>query len=465
MANRLDLATLAKAAGGRLVPGRGTTVRGVTSDSRQALKGRLFIALVGDRFDGHAYVKEAFAKGAAAALVSDPSLLLAHPGETFILVDDTLRGLQEMAAWRRRSIKGLTLVAVTGSNGKTTVKEMIGAILSTKGKTLVTQGNLNNHVGLPLTLMSLTGAEKYAVIEMGMNHAGEIARLAAIAKPDIALVTNVGAAHLGHFKNVAAIAEAKGELIAGLDPKATALLNGGDDGSRRLVARYANRPRTFTYGRNGDARWSLVDSWSTPGKPGRTMAIAEGAEEILLAVPLIGAHQADNATAAYAVGRLLGVAPSAIAKALATVKPAPMRMAAGKLPNGAVVINDAYNANPDSMKAALLAVADMSGEAPILLMGEMRELGSKSAAAHKEIGRLAARLGFRLLVGVGEATRPAVASAAKGKIEATVVKGHPQAATYLAKRIGPKDRLLVKGSRGAAMETALGLLVERMEER
>ncbi|MBF0171801.1 MAG: UDP-N-acetylmuramoyl-tripeptide--D-alanyl-D-alanine ligase, partial [Nitrospinae bacterium] len=304
MSEPLALAALAKACDGRLVPGRASAVRGIATDSREPMKGRLFVAIIGENFDGHRYVAEAFANGAAAALVSDPSLLLAHPTESFVLVDDTVRGLQEMARWRRGRVKGLTVVAVTGSNGKTTVKEMIGAILRAKGKTLVTRGNLNNHVGLPKTLMGLAGDERYAVIEMGMSHAGEIERLCQIARPDIGVITNVGAAHLGHFKNVAAVAAAKGEMIGGLGAKGIALLNAADKGSAPLVARHGARPRTFTFGRSPDARWSLVDSWPAPGKPGRQLAVMEGAKETVLTVPLLGAHQADNACAAFAVGRL-----------------------------------------------------------------------------------------------------------------------------------------------------------------
>jgi UDP-N-acetylmuramoyl-tripeptide--D-alanyl-D-alanine ligase len=464
-----DPEEIAEAVGGRYVPLNHRApkrLRGVVTDSRGSVRGRLFVALTGERFDGHRFVADAFADGAGCAMVSDPGLLLVMPCRPFILVEDTLAALQKMAAWHRGRMKKLKVVAVTGSNGKTTVKEMIAAAVAKTFPTLVTQGNLNNHIGLPLTLLGLTEKHRVAVVEMGMSHPGEIALLADIARPDVAVVTNVGAAHLGHFSSIKRIAQAKGELVAGLGEKGIALLNGGDANSASIIERWRGKRKIVTFGRAADADYPVVDSWREPEKPGRTVAVGDGNGETILTVGLLGAHQVDNAAAAYAAARLLGVPAAAAVKGIARVKAPAMRMELTRLPGGALFVNDAYNANPDSTMAALAAVAELSDEGrAVVCLGEMRELGTKSEKAHAAVGREAARLGYALVVGVGDAVAPALAEAKKRGVETFAAATHAEAARYLSTRLGSADRLLLKGSRGARMEAVAAALIERMGKR
>ncbi|VAX23303.1 UDP-N-acetylmuramoyl-tripeptide--D-alanyl-D-alanine ligase [hydrothermal vent metagenome] len=453
-----DLKETAKAVNGRLVGGRAKKAKGVSIDSRTIAKRNIYIAIKGENFDGHNFVADAFSKGAVVAIISRPELLKDFPNKSFIVVDDTLAALQNLAGWRRRQMKKLLVIGITGSNGKTTVKEMTAAILSYKYKTLKTEGNLNNHIGVPLTLLKLTSKHEAAVIEMGMNAKGEIALLTKMAKPSIGVITNISQAHIGNFASLAKIRTAKAELIENMPKTGKAVLNADDPNSEPLIEQA--RLKTRTFGKNQLADVSLVDSWKNGGA-GQWASVYFKGKEINAHVPLIGAHQIENALAAIAVGTLAGVDLKDMARGLNRVKPASMRMEPENLPNGALVLNDAYNANPASTEKALMAASELKKDGRLFFVfGDMKELGKKSEAAHKRIGKIAAKVGVNGIYTLGtSATFTAKEAKLKG-VRSTRAKSHEQIAVALFKTIRANDVVLVKGSRSMAMEKVVNRLIE-----
>jgi len=437
----MDLAEAARVLSGTL---KGTNARfsGVSTDSRAVGAGDLFVALKGERFDGHAYVGEAARLGAVGALtsrhVTERGVALPQ-----VVVADTRLGLGALAGdWRRRF--AIPLVALTGSNGKTTVKEMLAAILAqhagSRDAVLATAGNLNNDIGMPLTLLALRPGHRYAVIEMGMNHEGEIDYLARIARPAVALVNNAQRAHVGILGSLEAIARAKGEIYAGLDDTGIAIVNEDDPFAPYWKGLNAGR-EVLTFGFASDADVTAVNAageWRF-----RTPA---GSFAVALRAP--GEHNARNALAACAAAHAVGIPPAAMRSALAAFEGVPGRLQRRRAPGGARVIDDSYNANPESMKAAIRVLAAEPGRR-ILVMGDMGELGIQSAAMHAEVGDFAKRSGVEVLLALGEQSRNAAHAFGEG------ARHFGEARELLAaarKEARDGATLLVKGSRFMHME-------------
>lgn len=454
---RFGALEIAQAVGGRLVAETRADVNGVVTDSRNVRRGCLFVAIKGPNFDGHRFVREAFAKGAAVALISDPSLILTKHEGAFVVVEDTVSALQDLAAYHRRRFKKLLVVGVTGSSGKTTVKNMAAAALSRKYVTLKTEGNLNNHIGAPMTLLNLTQKHEAAVIEMGMSSAGEIALLAEIAAPSIGVITNIGSAHLGGLGSVAAVRKAKGELLDGMTRGGTAILNMDDLNSAPLINK--TPLNTITFGWSDGAHARVMESRLAGA--GRRVTILWKKKEFAAKLKLIGARDADNASSAFAVAAVAGVDGGEIVKGLGAVKPEKMRMEPIRLANGALLINDAYNANPDSTKSAIQSLLEIGGEGRTLFVfGDMLELGSEEEAIHARIGKFAAKSGVSAFYSYGAlAGRSAVEAGLSGGCHAKAGKNKEKLADEIAKQLRPGDVVLVKGSRGMLMEEVADRLV------
>jgi len=428
----------------------------VGTDSRRLDPGALFFALRGQQHDGHDFVVAALRNGAAAAVVDHP--VIGVPAAQLIRVTDTLVALGDLAAWTRRRCRA-QVVAVTGSNGKTTTKELIASVCSAAAPfagVSKSAGNFNNLIGLPLTLLQMRGDESVAVLEMGMNHPGEIARLAEIARPDFAVITNIGSAHLeGIGGTLAGVAAAKGELIASLSPDATIAINADDERLRRLGALFPGRQVTF--GRAGDVRARNVADLREAGV---TFDLMVGDESAAVHLRLIGGHNVQNALAAAAVGHAMGLSVPVIGAGLAQARGPAMRMAARRLANGVTVINDAYNANPSSVEAALMTLRRFSGRS-VAVLGEMWELGDESRRAHFAIGERAASLGVRELYLLGTQAEAMAAGARAGGMRSDAVyvcSSHAEVAAAVVARWQPGDTVLVKGSRGMRMEEVVRLL-------
>jgi UDP-N-acetylmuramoyl-tripeptide--D-alanyl-D-alanine ligase len=441
---------------------QGTSVgfSGVTTDSRAVNAGDLFVALKGERFDGHAYVEEAARRGATAALTSQ--FVAGALPVPQVLVADTRLALGSLAAhWRERF--QLPLVALTGSNGKTTVKEMLAAIVAEhcggREPVLATQGNLNNDIGMPLTLLRLRERHRYAVIEMGMNHAGEIDYLTHIAQPSVAIVNNAQRAHVGILGSVAAIAHAKGEIYAGLPPSGIAVINnddafaeywkslnrspsplgegGGEGGNRRIV--------TFGLGEGADVRATVSDG---------QVRIVTPADAFAVTLKVAGEHNVRNALAACAAAHALEIAPYAMQAGLAGFAGVPGRLQRRHCLSGSLVIDDTYNANPESMKAAINVLARERSR-KVFVMGDMAELGESSPAMHAEVGRFAKSSGIDTLLALGEASRHAAEAFGSGALHFAQFEALREAARREA---AGGVAILVKGSRSMQMERVVEAL-------
>lgn len=448
----------------------------ISTDTRALKSGDIFVALAGEKFDGHDYVQTAVAAGAAAVIVQRDVQVPA--GTLVVQVADTLQALLDLAAYRRRLLgKNLTMAAITGSCGKTTVKELVAAIFSrhfAEAKTginpvLKTQGNFNNLVGMPLSLLPVEAGHRAAVLEMGMNHPGEIARLVASADPDIACITNVQAAHLEGLGSIEGVAKAKGELFAGLRADTVSAVNFDDPQVRKLptnsarIIGFAVTPEGLSFKPEVSAV-SIADL----GEKGMRFTLRVGSWEQELAIALPGLHSVSNCCAAAAVAHAAGIPPETIAAALAAQQGVTdKRMQFVTLPSGINVLNDCYNANPGSMSAALKTLRGFGGNCKhIALLGDMLELGEASAAAHEQLGREAAELGYDCLAAVGnfadhiaEGTRQAGMAADTIHLFADT---SAMAAWLLGeidkKHIAAGDWLLLKGSRGMRMEKVLAIV-------
>jgi len=436
------------------------TIRGVSTDSRTVKAGNLFVALCGARYDGHEFVGAAFERGASGAVVSrNVSVAVDSEGSNpaVLLVKDTLVSLQVLArAWRERV--GFPVLAITGSNGKTTTKEMPWAVLASRFRVLKTSGNYNNQIGLPLTLLGLSAEHQVAVVEMGTSAPGEIHRLCEIARPDVGILTNVSGAHLEFLKSLRGVQQAKAELLDHLSPQGVAILNRDDPLVMELAGRV--KGKVMTFGLDPEAHVSALQV--------KDRGI-EGSEFILktrtgtcparLAVP--GLHNLPNALAAVAAGEVFQIPLQEAARALVSVRFPAMRMQVNRLPGGITLVNDAYNANPCSMEAALRTLAaSRQGGKLYFVAGDMRELGEDSESYHRQVGRLAADLGIDVLVGIGEQIRWTLEEAGVrggGKV-AVHLCDHEEAARLLQSRLRPGDTVLIKGSRGMAMERVAELM-------
>lgn len=450
-----DLAELARVSRGRL-QGDNTGFGAVSSDTRSLEPGSLFVALAGERFDGNDYVSEAAAKGAAAALVSRP---VDAPIPQVVVVD-TLAALTAFAAAWRRAFDG-TLVALTGSNGKTTVKEMIGSILSRCGPCLTTEGNLNNHIGVPLTLCRLEPTHRYAVIEMGANHAEEIAHLADVAQPDVGLVINAGPAHLEGFGSMEGVARGKGELFEMLGVTEAAVIN-ADDRFAALwheMARAAGRVVTFGVRERADFSGSDAATRLTEDGFVTGFELQSPLGKVHLSLSLAGEHNVMNALAAAAAAHAAGADLEAIVKGLESMRPVSGRLEMRKTVHGARVIDDSYNANPASLQAGIRALAEIPGE-HWLVLGEMAELGEDSSRLHTEIGLFARDNGVQRVFAVGTEARHAVEAFGSGAqwyddIDALTKDAQSQLKEGVT--------VLIKGSRVNRLERVASVLAKQPE--
>ncbi|HEX4781478.1 MAG TPA: UDP-N-acetylmuramoyl-tripeptide--D-alanyl-D-alanine ligase [Usitatibacter sp.] len=444
----MDLAEAARAVGGTA---RGEArFTGVTTDSRAVNAGDLFVALSGERFDGHAYVAEAARRGAVAAMVA--RRVEGDSPIPQVAVDDTRLALGRLAGhWRGRF--ALPLAALTGSNGKTTVKEMLAAILASHSGSpqavLATRGNLNNDIGMPLTLLELRETHRFAVIEMGMNHEGEIDYLTRIARPAVALVNNAQRAHVGILGSVEAIARAKGEIYSGLSPAGIAVVNADDAHAGYWRSLNAGR-RVVSFGLSGGADASAV-------RTNGAWRFTTPAGSFTVALQVRGEHNVRNALAACAAAFALGVATDSMQAGLASFGGVPGRLERRVAPTGAVVIDDTYNANPESMKAALGVLSEEPGR-KVFVMGDMGELGAESPALHAEVGEYARAAGIDALMATGQASRQAVQAFGKGATHHDDVESLARAAARESQR---GATILVKGSRFMRMERVSEALAAR----
>ena len=452
---RLSLTEVAWAVGGSLVGDGEARLTSVSTDTRDLSSGALYVALAGPRFNGHDFVRGAFATGASAALVGDPSCLPDRAAA--VVVPDTLRALQRLAAWHRRQMPAL-VIALTGSVGKTTTKDLAAAVLARAGSTLFTRGNLNNHIGVPLTLLRLEPEHRFAVIEMGCNGFGEIELLAGIAAPTIGLVTRVAEAHLEGLGDLDGVARAKGELLASLPVDGTAVVNLDDP---RVRAMRSPARRRIGYGEDSGADVRL--SGREPGTDGtQRLELALPGRTVRPRLGLLGAHNARNAAAAAALAVAAGIEAEHVEAGLGDVLPAAGRLVMHRDAGALRVIDDTYNANPGSVAAALDVLREHRGSGGAhVLLGEMAELGGEREAAHRRIGALAARLGVTTLIGV----EPAAGWLCEGAVGAGMDRGAvlcaaspEEAARLVEPRAAVGDVVLVKGSRVAQMERAVTVL-------
>ena len=394
----LTVQTICAAVGGTVLQSSGAAVRDVTTDSRRVPQEALFIPLVGERFDGHAYIEKALEAGAAGCLTAKtPEALL--PGKFYIQVPDTRLALKALAVWYRGQFR-LPVVQVTGSVGKTTTKEMIAAVLTQKYETLRTEGNLNNDIGAPLTLLRLMPEHEAAVIETGMNHFGEIRYLGEMVRPDIAVITNVGDAHIENLGNTRqGILQAKCEIFENLTPEGVAVLNGDD----ALLDTVALPQRIVRCGESAHAD-VRVSALRDRGIDGIACTVTTERAEYQLNIPAPGRHMIYAASLAAAVGEELGLSVPEIERGVALYEPAGSRMRVHRLSGDRRLLDDCYNANPQSMSAALRVLAASEGK-KIAVLGDMKELGELTESAHRAMGELCALLGIDRVIAVGEYAR------------------------------------------------------------
>ena len=425
-------------------------------DSRKVVAGGVFIAIVGEVHDGHIFASDVVDQGGQGLIIARkeaghlPVAKWKEKGVTAVAVEDTTRALGDMAALNRRR-SDVSVVAITGSNGKTTTHQMTAAVISQQYNTLATAGNFNNQIGLPLTLLGLEPDHQWAVVELGTNKPGEIARLAEVCTPDIGVITNIGPAHLEGLGSMEGVAREKGSLLKGLRQNGRAVLNADDPRVRQLARQTAHEVRL--YGFAPDAAIRAEDVVEKEKGICFTLKLAEESISIRLKSP--GRFMAANALAAAAVGNLLGLSAGAIKAGLEAFEPFSGRMNIHHAANGIHIIDDTYNANPDSMKAALATFKVMrAGARSIFVAGDMLELGRQAAALHSRVGALAAQSGISRLYACGEfADSMAAGARNEGLPPADAITGsREEIIEDLTAWLQPGDWVLVKGSRGMAME-------------
>ncbi|MBT0653319.1 UDP-N-acetylmuramoyl-tripeptide--D-alanyl-D-alanine ligase [Geomobilimonas luticola] len=426
-------------------------VKGISTDSRTVTAGELFIPLRGERFDGHDYIGAAAERGCRVLLAEKSWLAENQPpaGVCCIAVDDTLRALGDLAAFHRRRFT-LPLFGVTGSNGKTTTKEMLAAILSLAGEGLKTSGNLNNLIGLPQMLLQLTPAHRWGVLEMGMSEPGEIARLTEITAPQVGVITNAFPAHLESMGSVDAVARAKGELFMGLTEGAVAVYNADD--TRIAALPVPAGVKRLSFGLHG-ADVSAVQIEGR-GRRGQHFVLQLPAASVTVTLHAYGRHNIYNALAAAAAAVALGIGPEVIRKGLETFTPYDKRFKVEEV-DGVVLIDDSYNANPASMAAALVTLRELKEEGrAVAVLGDMLELGTDTGQSHQDVGRLAAGCVDRLYLvgGMAEVVASGAVAAGLAEEQIIVVPTQDKLIADLARGTLAGDVILVKGSRGMRME-------------
>lgn len=462
-----SLDDILKCTGGRVLRRASGAARSVSTDSRTLREGDLFIALKGPSFDGHDFIPDVFRRGAWGAVVDAgfrSSEVLSRRGEApaekaVIEVDDTARALGDLAACHRASLP-VRVIGVTGSNGKTTTKEMAASIASRRWRVHKNRGNLNNLIGLPLTVLDLDESHEVAVLEMGMNRRGEILRLAQIARPEVGVVTNVGPAHLEHLGSISAVAAAKAELLESLNESGTAVINVDDPSAGALLAAVRGLTRTFGLRPGADFRAERIRCGQD--KTVFTLVSPAGSADITIFLP--GGYNVLNALAAAAAAHALGAGLAEIRDGLEETEAAPMRFALTSYRGGVGIVNDAYNANPASMRAALdsLALIEGAGRRAAVL-GDMLELGEAATVSHRQLGARAAAAGLEYLVAVGAHGEEVAAGAVgagmrKGKV--LTAGDSREAAVILKEWLKPGDLILLKGSRAMGLENTIRILEE-----
>jgi UDP-N-acetylmuramoyl-tripeptide--D-alanyl-D-alanine ligase len=429
-----------------------TEIHGISTDTRSVRGGDLFIALEGERHDGHDFVAEAAGKGAAAVMVSESRAVVVEPEVATLAVPDTLNALQKFARWHRLAFQG-PVIGITGSCGKTTVKELIAAVLGVRFQIARTPLNFNNEIGVPLSVLGISDRAEVAVIELGTNAPGEISLLCDIAKPNRALITNIGRAHLEGFGTVEAVAEEKGTLVKSLDEQGTFYVNADDPFCAKIARDFPGK--CVTFGEGADAQWRVVMfKMGLDGTPSTFTVEPLG----LFTTRLFGRHSILNAATAAVIGKDFGLSANEIQEGLSKAELPPMRM---RMVNkgGRTFLNDAYNANPESMRAATEALVSwQSAGRKIAVIGDMLELGEAAVSEHKELGEFMASAGVDALIVLGQFAQQVAEGASKGGLTGAAVNvggDHAEVARLLAEVSASGDVILVKGSRGAAMEKVL----------
>jgi len=433
--------------------------RGFSIDSRSVAPGELFFAVKGERLDGHDFVEEALQKGAVAAVVRKDQLDRYPKKAGLLAVKDTLVALQTLATAVRKRW-GKVLVAVTGSAGKTTTKEAIAHVLSTRFRVLKSEGNFNNHFGLPLMLLKLEPEYDLAVIEMGMSHAGEIRALAKIAQPEIGVVTNVAPVHLEFFDSLAGIARAKYELVESLPASGTAVLNADDDYVSQFGRDFKGKVLLYGTRATADVRAENIQS---KGAQGAEFDVVIGGVSEHTTLPLVGEHNVLNALAAVAVGLERGLKPSEAVNALATMAPADKRGQVLQVGN-ITVINDCYNSNPKALDAMVDALVSMAAKRRIVVAGEMLELGPLGPEMHREAGEHISQKKIDVLLGVRGLAQATVDAAKRAGVRAEFVSSSEEAGEWLAHEARDGDVVLLKASRGVKLEKALEIWKARRDD-
>ena len=456
------LTDLAVAVGGTVVDGHpGAVVDGAAFlDSRAPEQGGLFVAFAGEHVDGHDFAEQAVTGGATAVLGTRAT------GVPTVLVADAQTALQDLARWhlqRVRRDQAVTVVAITGSQGKTSAKDMLASVLAAAAPTVATAGSFNNELGLPLTVLRATDATRYLVLEMGARGIGHLAELCEIAPPDISLVLNVGKAHIGEFGSQANIAQAKGELVEALGSDGTAVLN-ADDPLVLAMAERSSAP-SLTFGRASSSDVRLTDL-AVDDLGRAAFDLTHDGVTAHVSLRLVGEHQASNAAATAAVALAAGLPLDRVAASLSTIERlSPWRMEVHERSDGLVVLNDAYNANPDSMASALETLARMGevgGRRTVAVLGEMRELGAGAAEEHRAVGALTHRLGIDEVVVVGDGAGPIHDAVVEARGDGTTrqVGTVDDAAAWLRENVAGPDVVLVKASRAGRLERVADLLLE-----
>ncbi len=447
---KLNLNEIAAACGGELIGSGETIINNISTDSRKIEEGSLFVPLVGEKFDGHTFIEDTVKKG-AAAFISQKKVDTNAP---YVLVEDTTKALGKIAAYYR-GLFDVKVVGITGSVGKTTTKDMVAAVLSVKYNTVKTQGNFNNHIGLPLTVFGIDETTQAAVLEMGMNHFGEISYLTNIAKPDAAVITNVGVSHIEYLGSREGILKAKCEIFEGLKPGGLKLLNGDCDMLTTLRQKEENAKF-----------YSLNDqSCDIYAKDVRFISLEETAftivcsgGEIPVRLKATGRHMVSNALAATGIGLYFGLTPDEIARGLESFRSGDKRMDVIKT-DRYTLINDTYNANPQSVKAGLDVIAGLEGRS-VAVLGEMLELGENSPAFHREVGEYAAKAGVDVIIGIGNdnVMQLTLGASFGGAKKVFYYKTKEEFRENIKKSLKKNDTVLIKASRGSKFEEITDML-------
>ncbi|MEW6669131.1 MAG: UDP-N-acetylmuramoyl-tripeptide--D-alanyl-D-alanine ligase [Thermodesulfobacteriota bacterium] len=460
---------IARAAGGTLIRGSGRTpFTALGTDSRSIVSGQVFWALKGERFDGHDFAAEALRQGAAGVVIRQDrqGILLPPSAGAVIAVPDTLRALGDLAAWWRHELPA-RVAAITGSVGKSTTKEMAASILGLGQKTLRNRGNLNNLVGLPLTLFQLEADHRAAVLEMGMNRPGEIARLTEIADPDVGLITNVARVHLEGLGDIQGVARAKVELVERSSPRARIILNGDDGTLMKTAAAFGHRIMTYGVGRAHDVRARNIRNL---GRDGLTFDLDHEGGTVPVRLRIAGSQHVYNALGAAAIALSLDASPEQVREGLYAFQGIQGRFTLTGLPGGMTLVDDTYNSNPFALRAALESLRSLiaPGGRVIVGLGEMMELGGETESAHFEAGEMVAALSPGYFVAMGEHAWQMIEGALrKGfpRERAATAASHGEMARMLGRAAKEGDLIFIKGSRRMGLEKVCEILKKERKRR